>query len=93
MFVTDHARLTPLRNKDLIPEEPQPMNIELEQYDYTLIHRPGERHGNADELSRMPQPLESEQSIENCGSIKIFIHTIAFVASGCLLKRSEKLCA
>ena len=41
-----------------------------------LIHRPGKKHGNADALSRMPQPLSDDQSStkstnEGCYSIKL----------------------
>ena len=75
-FITDHAPLTHLRKKESIPEKVQTYFAELEQYDYSLIHRPGKKHGNADALSRMPQPLSDDQSStkstnEGCCSIKL----------------------
>ena len=51
---TDHGSLTWLRNfKE--PEGQTARWIErLQEYDFTIVHRPGKKHGNADALSRLP---------------------------------------
>ena len=30
--------------------------LQLQQYDFDIIHQPGKSHGNADALSRLPYP-------------------------------------
>ena len=51
---TDHGSLTWLRNfKE--PEGQLARWLEkLQEYDFTIVHRPGQRHSNADALSRLP---------------------------------------
>ena len=51
---TDHGSLAWLRNfKE--PEGQLARWLEqLQEYDFSIIHRPGRKHGNADALSRMP---------------------------------------
>ena len=51
---TDHGSLTRLCNfKE--PEEQLARWLEqLQEYDYTIVHRSGRKHGNADAMSRMP---------------------------------------
>ena len=51
---TDHGSLTWLCNF----KEPEVQLAgwleQLQEYDYTIVHRPGRKYGNADALSRMP---------------------------------------
>ena len=60
---TDHAALSWLRRT------PKPMPhlakwlIFIEQFDYEVVHRDGEKHGNADGLSR--RPPEADESTED----------------------------
>ena len=51
---SDHGSLTWLRNfKE--PEGQLARWLEkLQEYDFTIVHRPGQRHSNADALSRLP---------------------------------------
>ena len=75
-FITDHAPLTHLRKKDSFPEKVQAYFLELEQYDYTLEHRPGKQHGNADGLSRIPvhDTVKEKTESEVCHSINFPSH-------------------
>ena len=75
-FITDHAPLTYLRKMDSIPEKVQAYFLELEQYDYTLEHRPGKQHGNADTLSRIPAdtPATDCTDAKACLSINLPSH-------------------
>ena len=50
-FITEHAPLVHLRKKESIPEKVQAYFVELEQYDFTLVHHSGSKHGNPDALS------------------------------------------
>ena len=61
---TDHSSLTWLHNfKE--PEGQLARWIEkLQEYDFTIFHRPGKQHQNADALSRRPD----EQLSQNCNS-------------------------
>ena len=56
---TDHSALTWLRRTT----EPIGQNArwleQLEEYDYEVVHHPGNRHGNADALSRHPCPVRT----------------------------------
>ena len=71
-FITDHAPLTHLRNKESIPEKVQIYFLELEQYDYTLTHRPGKRHGNAHALSRLPlDETKDNLPLEICQRLRL----------------------
>lgn len=55
---TDHSSLSWLmRFKDPIGQLARWLE-ELQQYDMTIIHRPGKLHTNADALSRMPDDME-----------------------------------
>jgi transposase InsO family protein len=55
-ILSDHDPLCYLRkNKDLSGRLMRWL-LKLEQYTYTVIHRPGKKHGNADALSRQPEP-------------------------------------
>ena len=51
---TDHAALSWLkRTAEPMPQLARWLTF-IEQFDYTILHRAGERHGNADGLSRKP---------------------------------------
>jgi len=65
-FNTDYAPLTYLRKKDSIPEKVQAYFLKLEQYDYSLEHRPGKHQGNADTLSRIPADMPVHPDSEIC---------------------------
>jgi len=54
-LVTDHQPLTYLMTKNDLVSMLACWAITLQQYDFTVVHRPGEQHQNADCLSRMPQ--------------------------------------
>jgi len=56
---TDHAALTWLRHTpEPIGQQSRWLEV-LEEYDYSIEHRPGARHGNADGLSRRPCPVKT----------------------------------
>jgi len=51
---SDHAALTWLRRTpDPIGQQARWLEI-MEEFDFQIVHRPGDRHGNADALSRRP---------------------------------------
>ena len=53
---TDHAALTWLkRTPDPIGQQARWLE-QMEEFDFSIEHRPGTRHGNADALSRRPCP-------------------------------------
>ena len=72
-FVTDHAPLVHLRNKETIPEKVQSYFAELEQYNYSLVHKAGQQHCNADALSRIPDNSDDEDSVDvaTCNSVSL----------------------
>jgi len=86
-FITDHAPLTYLRKKDSIPEKVQAYFLELEQYDYTLEHRPGKQHRNADTLSRIPADMPVHSDSEICQSINLPSH---HDTDWCILQNQDK---
>ena len=49
---------------------------ELSQYDMEIVHRPGKSHGNADSLSRMPDP-------NDCGPVDISVPLRSLPCGGC----------
>jgi len=56
---TDHAPLTWLRRTpDLVGQQARWLEI-MEEYDFTVEHRPGVRHVNADAISRHPCTVKS----------------------------------
>ena len=58
---TDHSALQWLRRTtDLIGQEARWLTF-IEQFQYTIVHRAGSRHMNADALSRRPVSAESEE--------------------------------
>ena len=60
---TDHAALQWLkRTPEPIGQQARWLEI-LEEYDYTIVHRPGRHHGNADALSRREDPGEEEPTV------------------------------
>ena len=80
---SDHGSLTWLRNfKE--PEGQLARWLEkLQEYDFTIVHRPGQRHSNADALSRIPCKQCGREQIEQGGEtaqINIItgnVHTLA----------------
>ena len=51
---TDHAALQWLRRTpEVMGQQARWLNT-MEEYDFTVMHRPGSRHGNADAMSRLP---------------------------------------
>ena len=56
---TDHNSLTWLMRFKYIEGQLARWIEELSQYDMTIIHRPGNKHGNADGMSRITDPLEA----------------------------------
>jgi len=66
---TDHAALSWLRRT------PKPMPqlarclTYIEQFDYEVLHRPGTKHGNADELSRRPVEEDDDDEDRDCRCI------------------------
>ena len=76
---TDHGSLTWLRNfKE--PEGQQARWLEkLQEYDFTIVHRPGQRHSNADALSRLPCQQCSRKLEEVTTQVRIItgnVHTL-----------------
>ena len=56
---TDHAALTWLkRTPDPIGQQARWLE-QMEEFDFSIEHRPGTRHGNADALSRRPCPKKN----------------------------------
>ena len=72
---TDHAALQWLRRiPEPVGQQARWLGL-LEEFDYTVIHRPGNRHGNADAMSRRPCPRarccpkEAEYSDETVAAV------------------------
>jgi len=60
----DHAALSWLRRTaEPLPQLARWLTL-FEQYDYTVVHRPGTKHGNADGLSRRRDPEADDAEIE-----------------------------
>lgn len=80
---SDHGSLTWLRNfKE--PEGQLAHWLEkLQEYDFTIVHRPGQKHSNADALSRLPcqqcgrQQHKSEGGEAQVNMITGNVHTLA----------------
>jgi len=62
---TDHASLIWLINFKQTDNMYCNWIMKLEQYDYEIQHRPGEKHGNADALSRKGEP--AREIYRHCG--------------------------
>jgi len=60
-LVTDHQPLTWLMTKQDLVNQHARWAMTLQQYDFTIEHRPGANHQNADALSRFP--LASEEDV------------------------------
>jgi len=72
-IMTDHAALTWLRKTpDPIGQQARWLE-QMEEFDFTVEHRPGLSHGNADGMSRRPCPNqdcccgEKQRTVTNCG--------------------------
>jgi hypothetical protein len=51
--ITDHAALKGLMNNKVPKGRRARWVIELQQYDFKIVHRPGKENKNADALSRL----------------------------------------
>ena len=60
-LVTDHAPLVYLMTSDNLHGQYARWSLILQEYDFTIKHRPGDKHQNADALSRHPK-LSSEDN-------------------------------
>jgi len=60
-LVTDHQPLTWLMTKQDLVNQHARWAMMLQQYDFTIEHRPGANHQNADALSHFP--LASEEDV------------------------------
>jgi hypothetical protein len=49
--------------------------MELQQYDFTIVHRPGKANANADALSRIPKMQEKETIDEDEQEVQYFMIT------------------
>lgn len=57
---TDHAALKWLMSSRALSGQLLRWNERLQDYHFTIVHRPGTKHGNADALSRIPHKGEEE---------------------------------
>ena len=60
--ITDHNLLKWLNNARDPNSRLSRWSLALQSYAYTIKHRPGKSHGNVDALSRMPDPLQKNDS-------------------------------
>jgi hypothetical protein len=61
-LVTDHQPLTYLMTKTDLVSMLARWAIIIQQYKFTIVHRPGSQHQNADCLSRMPQASHADHT-------------------------------
>jgi len=76
---SDHGSLTWLRNFKEPKEQLARWLEKLQEYDFTILHRPGQRHSNADALSRLLcQQCDREQHdiYEESAQVNIAISNI-----------------
>ena len=70
----DHAALSWLRRTaEPLPQLARWLTL-IEQYDYTVVHRPGKRHSNADALSRRgeaAEEVEGERQVYRSSAIQV----------------------
>ena len=70
-LITDHRPLTYLRTlKNPTPKIARWL-LQLEEYDYTIIYKPGNIHSNADVMSRLPMYDESEPAVRAIDLIEL----------------------
>lgn len=65
-IVTDHSALKSLFKHKDTSSRLMRMILQLQDYDYTIIHRPGTQNTNADVLSRLPALLERQDTRVHC---------------------------
>src|SRR5688572_14770648 len=58
VLVTDHSALKWLQTSKLPKGQKTRWVMELQQYEFTIKHRPGKANANADALSRIPNETE-----------------------------------
>ena len=61
-LVTDHAPLVYLMTSDNLHGQYARWSLILQEYDFTIKHRPGDKHQNADALSRHPKPSSEDNT-------------------------------
>ena len=66
---TDHSALQWLLDHKDSSSRLMRMVLRLQEYDYTVISRPGSANANADALSRLPALLEQMEPIVHCVSV------------------------
>lgn len=89
---SDHGLLTWLRNfKE--PEGQLACWLEkLEEYDFTIVHRPGRKHSNTDALSRMPcQQCGRPSHADAKDSEETVDHAVAYCFPGTSDEEMQKL--
>ena len=84
-LVTDHAPLVYLMTNNNLQGQYARWSLILQEYDFTIKHRPGVKHQNADALSRHPQ----ESAEDNTGSRMDFDKPAAEVAKALLAVASS----
>ncbi len=65
-LVTDHQPLTYLMTAEGLSGHYARMQLILQEFDFTIRHRPGAKHQNADSLSRSPLPTMEDNSGARC---------------------------
>jgi hypothetical protein len=61
-LVTDHAPLVWLMGNNDLTGQYARWSLILQEYDFTVVHRPGVKHQNADTLSRFPLPTTADET-------------------------------
>ena len=59
-IITDHEPIKWMDDLNCPPHKIYRWILELQEYEYEIIHRPGRIHSHADALSRAPRPEDSE---------------------------------
>jgi transposase InsO family protein len=77
---TDHSALSWLRRTpEPLPQLARWLTL-IEQFDYTIVHRAGRKHGNADSLSRRRDYDETDNELEageNSNTVDAMLHSRA----------------
>jgi hypothetical protein len=79
-LITDHSALQWLRTSELKGRRARWI-LRLEPYNYTIIHRPGRKHNNADAMSRMYETEEQIYMLQEDNNSEYSFATANSVAS------------